>query len=74
MGYFLEGSSSPFQGFNISFSQGLGLGSFQVVNFNSPSQPLGLGLGLSVNTSLSAPKLEVRLQIDMRLWSNGNSI
>jgi hypothetical protein len=67
MGYFLERHFSPFQGFNINFSQGLGLVSFQVVNLNSPFQPLGLGLGLSVNTSLSAPKLEVRPQIDMRL-------
>jgi len=28
-------------------------------------------LGLSVNVSLNALKLEVRLQIDKRLWTNG---
>jgi hypothetical protein len=72
MVYLLEGpSSSSSQGFNISSSQGLGLKSFQVVNLNYPSQPLGLGLGLSVNASLSAPKLGVRPQIDRRLWSDG---
>jgi hypothetical protein len=46
MGYLLEGPFPPSsQRFNISFSQGLGLGSSQVVNLSSPSQPLGLGLG-----------------------------
>jgi len=63
-GYFLEGPSSP-------SSQGLGLGSFQVVNLSSPFQPLGLGLGLSVNASLSAPKLGARPQINRKLWING---
>jgi hypothetical protein len=58
MGYLLEGLSSPSsQRFNINFSQGLGLGSSQVVNLSFPSQPLGLGLGLSVNASLSALNL-----------------
>jgi len=32
---------------------------------------LGLGLGLNVNVNLNAPKLEVRFQIDKRLWTNG---
>jgi len=62
----LEGPS--FQGFSISTSQKLG--SFQVVNLSSLSQPLGLGWGLSVNTSLSASKLGVKLKIDKRLWIN----
>jgi hypothetical protein len=60
MGYLLEGPSSP-------SSQRLKLRSFQVVNLNSPFQPLGLGLGLSVNVGLSALKLGVRPQIDRRL-------
>jgi hypothetical protein len=58
MGYFLEGPSSPSQGFNITFSQGLGLRSFQGVNLHSAFQPLGLGLGLNVNTNLSALNVE----------------
>jgi hypothetical protein len=45
MGYLLEGLFPPSQRFNISFSQGFGLGSSQVMNLSSPSQPLGLGLG-----------------------------
>ncbi len=70
MGYFLEGPFSPSQGFNISFFQRLRLRSFQVVNLSFPSEPLGLWLDLNVNTSLSAPKLEVKPQIDTRLWTN----
>jgi len=69
-GFFREGPFFPSsQGFNISFYKGLR--SFQVVNLSSLSQPLGFGLGLSVNVSLNALKLEVRLQIDKRLWTNG---
>jgi len=71
MGYFLEGPFSTYQRFNMSFSQRLGLKYFQVVNLSFPSQLLGLWLDLNVNTSLSAPKLEVKLQINMRLWTNG---
>jgi hypothetical protein len=32
---------------------------------------LGLGLGLNTNASLNPPKLEVKFQIDRRLWTNG---
>ncbi len=63
-GYLLERPSSP-------FSQGLKLRSFQVVNLNYPSQPLGLRSSLSVNANLSALKLGLKLQIDRRLWING---
>jgi hypothetical protein len=38
------------------------------MNLSSLFQPFGL----SVNASLSALKLGVRLQIDSRLWINGN--
>jgi hypothetical protein len=58
----LQGPS--FQGFSISTSQKLG--SFQLVNLSSFSQPLGLGL--SVITSAS--KLGVKPKIDRRLWIN----
>jgi hypothetical protein len=52
MGYFLElPSFLSFQRFNINYSQRLRFS--QVVNLNSPFQPLGLGLGLGVNVSFN---------------------
>jgi len=41
------------------------------VNLSFLSQLLDLGLGLNVNTSLSAPKLQSRPQVGMKLWTNG---
>jgi hypothetical protein len=67
MGYLLGRPSPSSQGFNISFFQGLGSRSSQVVNLTSPSEPLGLGLGLNLNASLSAFKFGVMLQIKRRL-------
>jgi len=46
-GYFLEGPSSPpFQGFNISSFQGLGLGTFSSCEFEFSFSTFGFGVGL----------------------------